>query len=80
MIEDLDERNPHLEPCLSCGEETAAGSVFFSDRHEVTLKDGTRGYVCSACVGRIRSKGAPSESNDMRNVEVSAIVLAQGWF
>ena len=57
MIIDLDEVNPHVEPCLSCGEETAAGSIFYSDRHEVELKDGTRGYLCSECVRRIRSAG-----------------------
>lgn len=31
---------PPTEPCASCGEETAVGSVFFSDRHAVELADG----------------------------------------
>ena len=40
MIIDSDQSNPHEEPCLKCGEETAIGSVFYSDRREVQLKDG----------------------------------------
>jgi len=31
MISDPDESNPHDEPCFQCGEETAVGSVFYSD-------------------------------------------------
>jgi hypothetical protein len=30
------------EPCAVCGEETAIGSAFFSDRHTVEKSDGTR--------------------------------------
>lgn len=45
----------HAEPCLECGEETAVGSYFFSDRDNVELPNGTRGYVCSECANRIRS-------------------------
>lgn len=47
----------HDEPCLVCGEETAVGSVFFSDRDVVQAADGSRGYLCSACVARIRRAG-----------------------
>jgi hypothetical protein len=61
MIIDPDAVNPHEEPCLSCGEETAVGSVFYSDRNAAQLPDGTRGYLCSACVRRIRAKGLPME-------------------
>jgi hypothetical protein len=79
---DIDPRepNPHEEPCLSCGEETAVGSVFYSDRHAAELPDGTRGYLCSECVKRIRARGHHEVRTDPRGVEGSVIVLAQGWF
>ena len=41
------------EPCVSCGEETAIGSVFFSDRREASTPDGTRYFVCSECLKRV---------------------------
>jgi hypothetical protein len=80
MIIDPDAVNPHEEPCLSCGEETAVGSVFYSDRNPAQLPDGTRGYLCSACVQRIRSRGHAVEQSAGLGVERSVIVLAQGWF
>jgi hypothetical protein len=52
MIIDTGESNPHEEPCLACGEETAIGSVFFSDRHTVDNPDGTCTYLCSLCAER----------------------------
>ena len=67
------------EPCVSCGEETAIGSVFFSDRREGVLPDGTRGYLCSDCVRELRRHHGDAIS-DSKLVERSAIVLAQGWF
>jgi hypothetical protein len=56
MIIDLDESNPHREPCQSCGEETAEGSPLFFDRHTVDAPDGSRSYLCSSCVARSRKK------------------------
>ena len=41
------------EPCTSCGEETAAGSPFFSDRRVVERPGGDRAYVCSLCDQRL---------------------------
>jgi hypothetical protein len=43
------------EPCIGCGEETAVGSVFFSDRYAVEHSDGTRTYLCTLCYARIRA-------------------------
>lgn len=43
------------EACVSCREETAVGSVFFSDRHVVDLADGRPAYLCSLCDSRIRA-------------------------
>jgi len=56
------------------------GSVFYSDRHNSELPDGTRGYLCSLCFARLRSSGHPEGLTDKRGVEESVIVLAQGWF
>jgi hypothetical protein len=41
------------EACLSCGEETAAGSVFYSDRRVIDREDGSRTYLCSLCAERL---------------------------
>jgi len=43
------------EPCLECGDETAAGSVFFSDRKTVEQVGGERTYRCAPCDARLRS-------------------------
>lgn len=80
MIIDPDEANPHQEPCLMCGEETAVGSVFFSDRHAAELPDGTAGFICSECVARVRARAHREGISDERLVEGSVITLAQGWF
>ena len=75
MLIDLDEINPHAEPCLSCGEETAMGSVFYSDRLEAELKDGTRGYLCSECARRIRSAGqrqGPTDAELAQQAQIAA--------
>ena len=80
MIIERDLANPHEEPCVSCGEETAVGSIFYSDRNKAQLPDGTSGFLCSACVQRIRSKGHAVEQTTGRGVERSVIVLTQGWF
>jgi hypothetical protein len=66
MIVDPDESNPHQEPCISCGEETAVGSIFFSDRHTVDGPDGTRTYLCSECIARIHSAGHREGLSDTR--------------
>jgi hypothetical protein len=44
------------------------------------LPDGTRGYLCSECVKRLRAKGYYEGLSDERGVEGSVITLAQGWF
>jgi hypothetical protein len=38
-----------------CGEETAIGSVFYSDRHAIGHPDGRRAYLCTLCDERVRS-------------------------
>ena len=63
-----DELNPHEEPCVGCGEETAIGSVFFSDRKVVEDPDGRRAYLCSLCVARIRSAGHHESLNSLQDL------------
>jgi hypothetical protein len=65
--------NPHEEPCLSCGEETAIGSIFFSDRHENEGPDG-RVYLCSECVARIRMAGHSEDLTSIRTVGDLALI------
>jgi len=79
MIIDPDESNPHKEPCLKCGEETAVGSIFYSDRDAAKLPDGTRGYLCSECVQRLRASGHIEGQSDMRGAEINVIGLTGGW-
>jgi hypothetical protein len=54
MAIDPETTNPHLEPCEACGEETAVGSVFFSDRVEGNTPEGRKYFVCSECRKRVR--------------------------
>jgi len=48
------------EPCASCGEETAVGSVFFSDRLALPRPGLTDVFFCSLCQERIRGSHKPS--------------------
>ena len=74
------EANSDAERCLSCEEDTSVGSIFFSDRHTAELKDGTRGYLCSDCARKIRSKGHHEGVSAGRMVEVNSIgVVGSGW-
>jgi alpha-D-ribose 1-methylphosphonate 5-phosphate C-P lyase len=69
----------HDEPCLVCGEETAVGSVFFFDRRVVEDPDGTRAYLCSSCIARIRAAGHHEALNNATSVgEVALIGLNLG--
>lgn len=42
-----------VEPCVSCGEETASGSAFYSDRREAKTPEGAPYFVCSECLKRV---------------------------
>ena len=73
-MSDKVEANQHVEPCLGCGEETAIGGVFFSDRKVIEDPDGTRSYLCSSCVARIRSAGYHEDAIDVGSVAVLAMI------
>jgi hypothetical protein len=70
-----------LEPCLTCGEETAVGSVFFSDRSTIDLGDGQLAFLCSLCGSRIRAsrKGEPLTDEEVRNLVRNGTSIALGW-
>jgi hypothetical protein len=70
-----------VEPCLSCGEGTAVGSVFFSDRSTIDLGDGQLAFLCGLCDSRIRAsrKGKPLTDEEVRNVVNNGTTIALGW-
>ena len=70
-----------IEPCVGCGEETAVGSVFFSDRHEVERSDGGRVYLCSLCDARVRlsRKGPRLTDEEVRNIVENGSMAAIMW-
>ena len=43
------------EPCASCGEETAVGSVFFTDRMTLPRQGHPDAFLCGLCNARIRA-------------------------
>jgi hypothetical protein len=51
-----DPRRPAAsEACAGCGEDTAVGSVFYSDRRAIELKPGSPAFLCTLCDQRIES-------------------------
>ena len=61
------------EPCAVCGEETAVGSVFFSDRHTVEKSDGTR-TLCAPCNASVRSARKGNEGKPLTDEELRSLV------
>ena len=70
-----------IEPCVGCGEETAVGSVFFSDRHQVDRSDGSRAYLCSLCDARVRlsRNGRRLTDEEVRSVVENGSMAAITW-
>ena len=75
------DRKPPSEPCLRCGEETAVGSVFFSDRSTIDLGAGQLAFLCSLCDSRLRAsrKGQPLTDEQVRNLVKNGTAIALGW-
>jgi hypothetical protein len=69
------------EPCLGCGQETAAGSVFFSDRREIAVSDGTRTFLCSECQARahLARKGEPLTDEDLSKIARNGAAIGAGF-
>jgi hypothetical protein len=72
------------EPCAFCGEETAVGTVRFSDRLRITRADKPIVFVCGECDSEIRAAHKPEQwqSEDVdsftRNASAAAITWWQG--
>jgi hypothetical protein len=70
------------EACSGCGEETATGSVFYSDRRRIGLEDGGHAYVCSGCDQRIaaRRRGTRMTEDELREaIRTSSIAMIAAW-
>ena len=64
------------EPCVSCGEDTSIGSVFYSDR--LVDRDGREPhYLCSLCAQRALEPRKTSGMTDeeRKGLEKAAFVL-----
>ena len=65
------------DPCVQCSEETAAGSVFFSDRLVVERTDGSQAFLCSDCYTRARAakRGEPLTDADLRTIADNGLMV-----
>ncbi len=83
-MKDTTSESTASQPCAMCGEETAAGSVFFSDRRTIDAGDGVRTYLCSLCAERIaaRHRGRRLSDEEIRslvnNLSASASAFVGG--
>ena len=70
-----------VEPCVNCHEETAVGSVFYSDRVEIDRKDGSRAYLCSDCHARARAAkdGRPLTEADLQAIGDNGLMIGAGF-
>jgi hypothetical protein len=70
------------EPCAGCGEETAAGSVFYSDRHEIPMEGGESSFLCTLCDARVRSsrRGKPLTDDEVRNLVGNGSLAGSTWW
>ena len=69
------------ERCIACGEETAVGSVFFSDRHTIAHEDGAKTYLCTLCDARIRSsrRGRRLTDAEVQRIVETGSMAAIAW-
>jgi hypothetical protein len=65
--------NGPIEPCISCGRETATGSRLFSDRRAERADDGSLLPLCGDCNGRaVSHAGRTLDRNDMLKIAARA--------
>lgn len=69
------------ELCVGCGEETAVGSIFYSDRRPIIATDGRRTYLCTLCDARIRSSGRRRRLTEaeVRNIVANGSMAFIAW-
>ena len=69
------------QPCSSCSEETAIGSVFYSDRRSIDLANGARTWLCVLCDGRIRAarRGVALTDEEIKNLVANGTMAGIAW-
>ena len=67
------------EPCVVCGEDTAVGSVFYSDRLIDRTHTPAR-YMCSLCVQRAKGSREVHEMTDEERIKLERAAFAFGTF
>ena len=68
-----------LEPCVSCGRPTGAGTTLFSDRRTATSDAGTVIHLCGDCNERAVSHyGRRLTDRDMVQIAARAAGLGLG--
>jgi hypothetical protein len=69
------------EPCQACGEETAAGSIFFADRRAIHEPGVATVYLCVLCDARIRAarRGRQLTDDDVRILVRTGSLLDLAW-
>ena len=70
------------EPCISCGEETAVGSVFFSDRLKIPRYGRPDAFLCVLCDAKIRASHKPPRltEEEVANLTRNASATAITWW
>jgi hypothetical protein len=69
------------EACAGCGEETAAGSAFYSDRREIDRQDGTHAFLCALCDQRVAAsrRGTRMTDDELRlEIETGSLAMISG--
>jgi hypothetical protein len=69
------------EPCVGCGEETAVGSIFYSDRHGIEHDGGRRSFLCALCDARVRSsrRGTALTDEEVRRMVENGSIAGIAW-
>ena len=70
------------EACAGCGEETAIGSAFYSDRRQIDLKDGGHAFICPGCDQRIAAsrRGSRMSEDELRQaIKMGSIAMIAAW-
>jgi hypothetical protein len=66
-----------LEPCESCGDDTAAGTALYAGRREATDPKGRRIFLCAPCaeLAVAARRREPLSEEDRRKLESGAAVF-----
>ena len=68
------------EPCMACGEETAAGSPLYSDRRRRVLDTGQTVFLCILCSQRITGSREVHDLSDEQRTKLENAAFAFGAF